>query len=223
MDTRPFVLASLFLLACGESVDSDAATAFERALESDLEDLARSATELAVVAADEVVQDSCIPAVGGCETCFTTDGGALNGTFDLSMADTPCAASIGRRANWTYTVESSAFAGSWSTGPGGVTVEMAGNRTASLVRESDADSRIWDSALDLTELTLTTTLAGDVTGWDARLAYTGFGGRIASVSVEGDGTSISGTATLSGPDGEVVCTMAGTRDAPEVSCDAPEA
>ena len=210
------------LIACGEPAP-DAADAFESSVETDLEALARTAADLATDALDEVVEEGCLPSVGGCEACFTTDGGTLNGTFALSVAETPCSATVGRRNNWTYSVQQSAFEGSWSTGFAGVTVEMSGSRTASITLDSPDRNESWDSAVEVEVLALSTDFNGGVTGWNATLAYSGFGGRVAAVEVVDDGTSLTGTATLTGPNDAVTCTVTGTREAPEVSCDPLEA
>ncbi len=205
-------------LACGEPEPEASTLAFESTLESDLEELARDSSELAADAADEALEDGCFRALGGCQTCFTTDGGTLDGTFELGIDETPCSVTIGRRSTWTYTVESSAFSGSWATSLEGVTVEMTGERTASVVRESDTDSATWSSAMDLTDLSLSAELDGTVTGFSAALAYSGFGGSVVDVTVSGDAASISGEAVMTGPDGAITCAIAGTLDTPEVSC-----
>ncbi|MEZ4323218.1 MAG: hypothetical protein R3F61_37485 [Myxococcota bacterium] len=198
------------LVACGE--EDDSAEDFAATLESDVEDLARVSTGVAVA---QTTVSECVDTVGECRTCLEATGTPLSGTFTVGLESTPCSATWTTAAGeTTYTVDSSAFAGSWTGGLSSVSVEMSGSRDATLETSRRRGDSTRTASMTLDALELEATLDGTVTSMVAELTYVGFGGRTYSVELADDGQTLSGTATA----GSVTCTISGTRTAPVVDC-----
>ena len=196
---------SLLLLAACTAAPSD--DGLDSLVASDIEQTARVLEE---VAAQPTTNEACYAGPGDCQACYSATGTAVSGTFELGMDATPCSADF---SGSTYTVESSDFEGTWSTSLAGVTAAVSGDRSATFTSaRGRVDNSLTVFTVDESSLTLDT--SGAISEFALEADYSGLTGRDYQVSITGDGGSITGEA--SSP--SLTCTIAGTVDAPEVSC-----
>lgn len=208
---------------CGEggAADSDATDDVAATAASDVEDLARAVEDTA--AAFEETTETCYATWGECQLCVTVTTSGLSGEFSIVNEPATCSESrtAPNGASATYTLEGLSFAGAYDgTVEGDYTIDMTGTRSATLTTSTArGGERTYDASFTLEHFTATTDDYALAT-FEATFTYSGFADGDWTVQVSGTAESVTGT--LTGPNG-AGCTVTGTPESVDVTCDEPSA
>lgn len=217
---KALFLLPLIAVACGETAsDQDALSANAAA---DTETLARTLDETATELAEAIGDISSSAEYAGIGDCVWTvgmEGSIASGVLSAEVSPSPCGGSVtGETATVDVSVTSGSLTGTWTADLEGWTVEMSGSRSATTTIEGPRRTRTVDTTWSVDSLEAFVNEEG-LGSWSASVSYGAGVGEGWSLEIDGTGTGTI-TGTLSGPGG-ASCTVSGTVDAVDVTCDSP--